>query len=144
MRKQDINTGVNHGDNYCYYYLHVNGELILKEKSYTPRDFDDSDLVKMWWLVDLDNRTDGYHLLIRANMLGAKKECIQKLVTAWKIDDEDCEHYIKAFRMVAKMDGNQWCVHMEDFVNLQTSIAGFGSTKFEALCDFYNTAVGAS
>lgn len=35
-----------------------------------------------------------------------------------------------------KRDGNQWCCHDSEFINLQESNAGFGDTKQEALADF--------
>lgn len=28
--------------------------------------------------------------------------------------------------IIIKMDGNAWCAHREDFVDLQASVAGFG------------------
>ena len=42
MSKQDTVTGQKHGENYCYYYLHTNGDLIHKS-----RHFDISDLEKV-------------------------------------------------------------------------------------------------
>lgn len=35
-------------------------------------------------------------------------------------------------------DGDMWCCHRRDFVNLQESLAGFGKTKEEALQDLLN------
>ena len=54
--KQDTVTGQSHGENYCYYYLHTNGDLIHKSKHSDPLDFEESDLVKKWWAIDLENR----------------------------------------------------------------------------------------
>ena len=34
------------------------------------------------------------------------------------------------------MDGNQWCCVDSSFVNLQESVAGFGPTMAEALCEY--------
>jgi hypothetical protein len=35
--------------------------------------------------------------------------------------------------VIVKKDGNAWCVHGEDFINLQESRAEFGDTKDEAI-----------
>ena len=35
--------------------------------------------------------------------------------------------------VVYEIDGNQWCAHFDDFINLQESHAGFGDTKEQAL-----------
>ena len=37
--------------------------------------------------------------------------------------------------IIIEKDGNQWCAHREDFVNLQESIAGFGYTETQALAE---------
>lgn len=34
--------------------------------------------------------------------------------------------------VIYEMDGDQWCAHYEDFLNLQESPAGFGHTQEEA------------
>jgi hypothetical protein len=34
-----------------------------------------------------------------------------------------------------EIDGNQWCAHRTDFVNLQESPAGFGESKLLAMAD---------
>ena len=36
-------------------------------------------------------------------------------------------------KIIIEKDGNAWCAHREDFVNLQESDAGFGNTPGEAL-----------
>lgn len=35
--------------------------------------------------------------------------------------------------IVLERDGNAWCAHYEDFINLQESPAAFGDTTFEAV-----------
>ena len=35
--------------------------------------------------------------------------------------------------VIIKKDGNMWCSHREDFINLQESDAGFGETEVKAL-----------
>ena len=37
--------------------------------------------------------------------------------------------------IIIEKDGNQWCAHREDFINLQESIAGFGNTETQALAE---------
>lgn len=34
------------------------------------------------------------------------------------------------------LDGNAWCAHDDEFINLQESIAGFGDTPGDAVIDF--------
>jgi hypothetical protein len=36
-------------------------------------------------------------------------------------------------KIVIEKDGNQWCCHLDSFVNLQESPAWFGDTPQEAL-----------
>ena len=38
--------------------------------------------------------------------------------------------------MVVKIDGSAWCAHGNDFIDLQSSIAGFGNTPAEAVGDY--------
>lgn len=35
--------------------------------------------------------------------------------------------------VIIKRDGNMWCAHRDDFINLQESLAGFGGSEREAL-----------
>jgi hypothetical protein len=35
--------------------------------------------------------------------------------------------------IIIKLDGNQWCAHRGDFINLQESTAAFGSDPIEAV-----------
>ena len=146
MSKQDPSTGrtikseVKEG-NWCYYYLHENGELIHKRNTYDTSDFEDSDLVLKWWRVDLSNRADAYNFLIAAKIFGANQSRINELIKHWDIANEDAENYCKIFGLVYNIDGNQYVVHGEDFANLQESTAGFGDTLFEAITDFYVTSI---
>ena len=139
--KRDINTGKNHGENFCYYYLHTNGDLIHKSKHADISDFEESDFVKSWWVIDLDNRADVYNMLIRASMLGIRKERLDELTNKWKITDNDTENYVKRVGLIWKMDGNAFCVHSPNFTNLQEDNAGFGDTLFSAVCDFMTQEV---
>lgn len=36
-------------------------------------------------------------------------------------------------KYIVFLDGNQWCATMQDFVNLQESLAGFGNNPSEAI-----------
>jgi hypothetical protein len=39
--------------------------------------------------------------------------------------------------IIIKRDGNEWCAHWSDFVNVQESICAFGSTPQNALQVFW-------
>lgn len=38
--------------------------------------------------------------------------------------------------ILVELDGNSWCAHSDDFINLQESIAGFGDTPRDAVADY--------
>lgn len=139
--KRDTATGQNHGENYCYYYLHTNGDLIHKSKHADVSDFEESTFVKKWWLIDLENRLDTYNMLIHASMLGIRNERFKELVSKWGITDEDAVKYCDRVGLTQKMDGNSFCVQGKDFINTQESNQGFGDTLFEAICEFMKEAV---
>lgn len=143
MSKQDTVTGQNCGDNYCYYYLHTNGDLIHKSKHYDVSDFEESSFVKKWWVIDLDDRVDVYNMLIHASILGIRKERLKELIKYWKITNEDVPNYCKRMGLMYKMDGDAYCVRGNDFINLQESNAGFGGTLFEAICEFMKVEINA-
>ena len=143
MSKQDIVTGQNHGENYCYYYLHTNGDLIHKNKHCDIQDFEESSFVKKWWIIDLDGRIDIYNMLIHASMLGINKKRLEGLIEHWEITNEDAANYCKKMGLTYKMDGNSHCVHGAGFTNLQECNAGFGDTLFEAICEFMKVEVKA-
>lgn len=147
MSKQDTNTGNNiqASDNWCYYYLHENGDLIHKSYYANPSDFEDSDFVKKWWKVNMSKRIDVYNFLIAASMFGANKCRVDELIWKWHITDHDCEHYIDRVGLTWLMDGNAWCVHAPDFIDLQNSTAGFSSESlFYAIVDFYKNLLDKS
>lgn len=143
MSKQDTITGQKHGANYCYYYLHTNGDLIHKNKHCDISDFEESPFVKKWWVINLDDRLDVYNMLIHASMLGIRKERLEGLVKHWGITDKDAINYCERVDLTCKMDGSAHCVHGDDFTNLQESNAGFGDTLFEAICEFMKAEVNA-
>lgn len=141
MSKQDTITGQNHGENYCYYYLHTNGDLIHKSKHCDFSDFEESTFVKKWWIIDLDGRMDVYNMLIHASILGIKKVRLEELVKHWGITDKDAANYCKKMGLTYGMDGNAHYVHGDNFTNLQESNAGFGDTLFKAICEFMKRSV---
>ncbi len=136
--KQDTVTGQDHGERYCFYYLHTNGDLIHKSKSCDPSDFEESDLVKKWWVVDLEKRHDAYNMLIHASMIGIRKERLAGLVGKWKITNEDAVNYCKKYGLIQKMALGTFCVTAPRGLN-----KGFGDTLFEAICDFMRKEVNA-
>lgn len=44
---------------------------------------------------------------------------------------------ILSFEIEFEKDGNMWCAHGYDFINLQESYAAFGATKKEAAENYY-------
>lgn len=45
------------------------------------------------------------------------------------------EEMNKCQDVIYELDGNQWCAHRIDFIDLQNSLAGFGDTQNDALKD---------
>ncbi len=136
--KQDKTTGQSKCENYCYYYLHQNGDLIYMDKNSLEDDFDVSDLVLTWWKIDLKNRADIYHLLIRARILGAHTNRIYELVNKWGITNADAENFVKYVGLVFALQGSKYIIRPKDDKDYAP---GRGNTMFEALCDFYKKAV---
>ena len=91
--KRDLTTGQNHSDSYCYFYLHTSGALILKPKYCNTLDFEESDFVVKYWLIDLNDRLDLYNFLIAARRLEAGEERVKELAEKWGITNEDCKVY---------------------------------------------------
>lgn len=145
MNKQDTNTGRNiqPRDNWCWYYLHKNGDLIHKSHHADPSDFEVSDFVTKYWRVNLSDRMDAYTFLIAAMIFGAKKERVVELVGKWCITDHDCEHYLERVGLTCEIDGNAYCVHQkEGFTNIQDCVAGFSCQSiFFAIVDFCMNAI---
>jgi hypothetical protein len=44
--------------------------------------------------------------------------------------------FLQTNKVVLSCDGDQFCVHGLDFINLVESVAGFGDTPHEALEDY--------
>ena len=119
-----------------WYYLHTNGDLIYKrELGGTAADIRESPFAIMLWPVIPHEREGAWTILVEALALGARPERIKELAEQWKCDDDDAQTYAERIRAKLFKDGDQWCVARADFINLQESPAGFGSTCLEALAD---------
>ena len=135
-------TGKTNIGDHHYYYLHDNGELISKHAgsvdSVGHESYFDSDFVKEYWKVDLGNRADLYHLLIRAKMLGAKEERIEDLRLKFNIDNDDCGKYAELFSIRLLENHGEW---QADDPEKHTSVIGVADTAFDALYSFYEQQV---
>lgn len=146
MSKQDTTTGrrTTSPEDMGWYYLHVNGELIYKPYSsvYDPRiDFEESSFVLCYWLINLSDREDAYNLLVRAKMLGAKKDRIEELVSKWNIDDDDTKVYCEKYGIKWARSGEQFIASAGPPIGDDGPVRGVGITLFKAVCDFYAKAV---
>lgn len=120
-----------------YYYLHDNGELIYKPNSEdVVADLRDSDLVKMFWAMDMTSRLCCWSFLIEALAIGAKKSRVEELAKKWNMTDDDGSIYCEKIGVILKKDGDAWCVHKKDFTCLPECPSGFGDTVLEALSEF--------
>ena len=120
-----------------YYYLHTNGDLIHKRDldGGQVADFRDSDFVRMFWRLDTTQRYDAWRVLVEAKALGGNEDRINELAAKWNCNDHDAHHFADCLGLDLFMDGNAWCCTRQDFVDLQHSPAGFGSTCLEAFSD---------
>lgn len=119
-----------------WYYLHTNGDLIYKrELGGTAADIRESPFAVMLWPLDPEDRAGAWRIVVEALACGAKPERVKELAEKWHCDDEDAQIYAKHIGAKLKMDGNQWCATGKNFVNLQESPAGFGTTALEALAE---------
>lgn len=118
-----------------WYYLHENNELIYKASPDAIIDIRDSDFSRCAWPIDPSDRKGAWELLVESLALGAKPDRVAQLAATWHCTDEDADKYAEVIGVVIKQDGNTWCVHREDFVDIQSSPAGFGNNKLEAMAD---------
>lgn len=119
-----------------WYYLHTNGDLIYKrELGETAADIRESDCAKALWPMDPEDRAGAWRVLVEASAAGAKPERIAELAAKWGCTDEDAHIYADHVGAILERDGNAWCAHRENFINLQESPAGFGDTCLEALAE---------
>lgn len=118
-----------------WYYLHQNGDLIYKPSPDAIVDIRDSDFAVCSWPVDVSSRKLAWEMLVEAVALGAHESRISELAKKWNCDDEDADMFASVIGVDLEIDGNQWCAHRTDFVNLQESPAGFGESKLMAMAD---------
>lgn len=120
-----------------YYYLHTNGDLIHKPyiDGGQAADFRESPFVRMFWLIDTQERYDAWRLLVEAKALGARDDRVDELVAKWRCDDEDAQTFADCLGLQLFMDGDSWCATRADFHDLQTSPAGFGPTCLGAMAE---------
>jgi len=124
---------------YGYYYLHENGDLIWKK---LRPEIEPGGPVKKVWPLYPGSRGSQWLVAIEALALGAKKSRIDELSAKWGLTDDDALEFVKhatlkdgtpAMRLFK--DGNRWCATFHDFVSIEESPAGFGSTALEALAE---------
>ena len=118
-----------------WYYLHQNGDLIYKPSPHSIVDIRDSDFAVCSWPVDVSSRKLAWEMLVEALALGAKESRISELAEKWNCNDEDADMFASVIGVDLEIDGNQWCAHRTDFVNLEESPAGFGESKLLAMAD---------
>lgn len=118
-----------------WYYLHENGDLIFKhdDGGGALTDIRDSTFCRGVWPVDPRNRMFAWNLLVEALAAGARPERVASLASKWGCDDADALHYAERVGAVLVRDGDQWHAARPDFINLQESVSGFGTTALEAL-----------
>lgn len=116
-----------------WYYLHQNNDLIYKPSPEAIVDIRDSDFAVCSWPIDPSNRKGAWELLVEAQALGANKNRINDLAEKWNCNDADAEKFAEAVGVAIERDGNSWCAHRIDFIDLQSSPAGFGDSKLDAL-----------
>lgn len=117
-----------------YYYLHENGDLIYKcDFPGIVADFRDSDLVRMFWPINPGYRETAWTLLVESLAAGALPRRVCDLADKWQCTDEDAAIYARRVGCNIFRDGDAWRATRADFVNLQESAAGFGSSPLEAM-----------
>lgn len=117
-----------------WYYLHEGGDLIYKrELGGTAADIREGGFARAMWPCDPNDRESAWNILVEALALGARHDRVLELAEKWRCTDADAAVYADRLGITLIMDGNAWCAHRSDFINLQESPAGFGETCLEAL-----------
>lgn len=116
-----------------WYYLHENGELIYNPSPDAIQDIRESNFCRAAWAVDGEDREQAWRILVESLSLGAIFGRVKELADKWGCVDEDADVYAERIGVVLTLDGDNWCATRTDFVNLQESPAGFGSTKLAAM-----------
>lgn len=119
-----------------WYYLHENGDLIYKpEHGGTAADIRDSDFARGLWPMDPTDRAGGWRIVVEGLAAGANPERVKSLANKWGCTDEDGLIYAEHIGAHLQRDGNQWMAARKDFVNVQESPVGFGSSVYEAMAE---------
>jgi hypothetical protein len=119
-----------------FYYLHKNDKLIYKrDLPGMAADIRESDFAIMLWPIDLEDRENAWQVLVEALACGANLERVMELAVKWRCSDEDALIYASRVGARLFMDEDKWCATRKDFVDIQESPAGFGSTALEALAN---------
>lgn len=117
-----------------WFYLHTNGDLIYKrDLDGTQADLAESPFVRSVWPMDARNRLTAWDMLVESSALGADATRIAELASKWGCHDTDAVEYAKRAGVILTRDGSQWCATRRDFVDLQTSPAGFGASCLDAM-----------
>jgi uncharacterized protein (DUF2461 family) len=74
-------------------------------------------------------------VLIEGLAAGADKAKIRELSIKWQCYDDDAQEYANRVGARLSKDGSQWCATRTDFIDLQSSPAGFGDTALEAMAE---------
>jgi hypothetical protein len=79
-----------------YYYLHENGELILKLPIVVESDpeYFNSPFVRKVWTIDMGERSTLWRFILEAITLNASIERIRELMGKWAMTIEDSFEYI--------------------------------------------------
>ena len=117
-----------------WYYLHTNGSLIYKrELGSTAADIRESDFARGLWPFDKSDRESAWRICIEGLAAGANPGRVKELAALWQCDDADADIYASRVGCNLFLDGDQWCATDMHFLDLQSSPAGFGPTKLEAM-----------
>jgi hypothetical protein len=125
------------GEDWCYFYLHTNGELIQKNKNYTPDgiDFNESPFCIVYWKMDKVRRFGLYEVLIAAAISGAKKTSIEKMAEIHGATDLDAMEYCRKARLKCIPIENQGEFNFRVSYDLLPG-EGLGITVLDAIIDF--------
>lgn len=117
------------------YYLHENGDLIYKPGTGCIADIRDSSFSRAIWPVDPSNREHAWNVLVEGLATGATPSRVNELASKWSCNDIDAIEYAERVGCLLGVDGDQKTASRLDFINLQESPCGFGSTYLEAMAD---------
>ena len=117
--------------------MHKNGELIYTPELFggTAADIRESDLATGLWPFLSGDREGAWNIVVEGLAGGANPKRVRELAEIWGCDDVDAQHYADRVGIALTRDGNVWCSHRADFINLQESPAGFGDTCLEAMAE---------